>query len=353
MKNLATKISFKNNQLLLICLVLFAALIPNILHSQQYRFIDAYMNDFQKNEMFIKKSLMDYSITIVESQLDSRSKVAAKRIIEKLEKMNSILINTNKGFENDTFLRDSFIKMNKKTIASLTNGSLILNDYEYQSSFSLAVIDENMNRKEREVISYYQELKNYEKNKIDFACRYNIEIKKSIGKNILEYNAYQNFIFYKVNVIDQKLMTLIKAKDQKGFYECFNTIETMHLEAITKTNQYRCAYKDNSMNDANVKYSNFINDQREKLTLLFNNFADDYIALQLLKNSATLETTASIAAYNVVVRTYNAKKNLFYAAFDSIQLSKKALYNSWFVTNSAFLKNNGEFKDIHQSFVVN
>ena len=48
----------------------------------------------------------------------------------------------------------------------------------WQSSLSLAVIDENMNRKEREVISFYQELKNYEKNKIDFACRYNIEIKK-------------------------------------------------------------------------------------------------------------------------------------------------------------------------------
>ena len=353
MKNLASKISLKNNQLLLICFVLFTSFTPNFLQSQEYRFINAYMDDFEKNEMYVKKSIMDYSVTIVESQMDSRSKVAAQRIVEKLEKMNSILINTNKGFENNTFLRDSFIKMNEKTIACLINGSLILNDYDYQGSLSLAEIRENMNRKEKEVISYYQELKNYEKNKRTFATQFNINFKNSIGKNILEYNAYQNFLFYKMNVIDQKLMSLIKAKDQKGFYDCFNTIETMHQEAITKTNQYSCDYKDNSMNDANVKYANFINGQKEKLTLLFNDFAADYKALQLLKNSSAPETTASIAAYNVVVRTYNTKKNLFYAAFDAIQISKKALYNSWFVTNSTFLKNNGEFKDIHQSYVLN
>ena len=354
MKNFAPKNSLKNNQFLLICFVLFTSLIPNFMHSQEYRFIDSYMDDFGKNEMFVKKALMDYSVTIVESQMDSRSKVAAQRIVEKLEKMNSILINTNKGFEGNTFLRDSFIKMNEKTIACLINGSLILNDYEYQSSLSFSEIRENMNRKEREVISYYQELKTYEKNKRTFGTQYNVNFKNSIGKNILEYNAYQNFIFYKMNVIDQKLMSLIKAKDQKGFYDCFNTIEVMNQEAIAKTNQYRCDYKDNSMNDANVKFSNFINNQKGKLTLLFNDFAADYKALELLKNSTAPETTASIAAYNVVVRTYITKKNLFYAAFDAIQISKKALYNSWFVTNSTFLKRNGEFEDIHQEgYVIN
>ena len=145
----------------------------------------------------------------------------------------------------------------------------------------------------------------------------------------------------------------IRAIAKKGFLECFNTIAILNQEAITKTNQSRCDFKDNSMNDANVKYSKFINDQKEKLTLLFNDFADDYIALQLLKNSKTPDTKESVAAYNVVVRAYNAKKNLFYASFDAIQIGKKALYNSWFVTNSTFLKNNGEFKDIHQSYVIN
>lgn len=148
----------------------------------------------------------------------------------------------------------------------------------------------------------------------------------------------------------KNLATKISFKNNQLLLICLVLFAAL-IPNILHSQQYR--FIDAYMNDANVKYSNFNNDQREKLTLLFNNFADDYKALQLLKNSATLETTASIAAYNVVVRTYNAKKNLFYAAFDSIQLSKKALYNSWFVTNSAFLKNNGEFKDIHQSFVVN
>ena len=353
MENFTPKISLKNNQLTLICFVLFTSLIPNFLHSQEYRFINAYMDDFEKNEMYVKKSIMDYSVTIVEGQLDSRSKAAAHKIVEKLEIMNGILRTSDKGFEKNTLLRDSFIKMNEKTIDCLTNGSLILNDYDYQSTLSLTEINENMNRKERELIGYYQELKNYEKSKKTFGAVYNVNFRNNLGKNILEYNAYQNFIFYKINVIDQKLMSLINAKDKKGFLECFNTIASLHKEAITKTNQSRCDFKDNSMNDANVKYSNFINDQKEKLTLLFNAFADDYKALQLLKNSNKPDTTESVAAYNVVVRAYNTKKNLFYASFDTIQISKKALYNSWFVTNSTFLKNNGEFKDIHKSYVLN
>ena len=353
MKNLASKISFKNNQLLLICFMLFTALIPNISHSQQYRFIDAYMNDFEKNEMYVKKSLMDYSVTIVESQLDSRSKAAANQIIEKLVKLNAILRTSDAGFEKNTLLRDSFIKMNEKTIECLTNGSLILNDYEYQSTLSLAEINANMNRKESELISYYQALKNYEKNKKIFGAQFEVKFKDNPGKNILEYNAYQNFIFYKINVIDQKLMTLINSKDKKGFLECFNAIAILNEEAITKTNQSRCDFKDNSMNDANVKYSNFINDQKGKLTVLFNDFADEFKALELLKNSTAQETSTTIEAYNKVVRTYNTKKNLFYTVFDTIQSNKKGLYNSWFVTNCSFLKKNGEFKDIHQSLVVN
>lgn len=353
MKNLAQKTSLRNNQLLMFCFIFFTFLIPNISQSQKYRFIDAYMNDFEKNEMYIKKSLMDYSITIVEGQLNSRSNAAAQKIISKLEIMNGILRTNDKGFEKNTLLRDSFIKMNTKTIECLTNGSLILNDYDYQGTLSLYEINENMNRKERELISYYQELKNYEKSKKNFGALYNVEFKNSLGKNILEYNAYQNFIFYKINVIDQKLMTLINSKDKKGFLECFNTIALFNQEAITKINQSRCDFKDNSMNDANFIYSNFINDQKGKLTSLFNDFADEFKVLQLLKNTTAPETVATIEAYNKVVRTYNTKKNLFYTAFNSIQLSKKGLYNSWFVTNCTFLKNNGEFKDIHQSYVLN
>jgi hypothetical protein len=170
---------------------------------------------------------------------------------------------------------------------------------------------------------------------------------------VLEYNAYQNILFYKINVIDQKLSTLIKAKDKKGFAECFAAIEAMHQQSIAKTTEYKDNFKDNTMNEANIKYSNFIIDQKGKLTTLFNDFVDEYNVLQTLKKTSAPQTTESITAYNEAVRNYNIKKNLFYLVFDAIQTDKKILYSSWFVTNSAFIKNNGELEDIHESYTYN
>lgn len=333
--------------------MLFVGFVPITLYSQDYRYINAYMDDFGKNEMFVKKSLMDYSVTIVESQLDSRSKATAGKIIEKLESINSNLRNNNKGFENNTLLRDSFIKMNQKTIESLLNGSLILNDYDYQSTLSLAEIGNNFNQKEKDLASYYEEMKNYEKSKKAFGTKYNMTLKSSNGKNVLEYNALQNILFYKINVIDQKLTTVITARDKKGFFDCLNSINTMHQATLVKTTQYKDNFKDNTLNAANIKYSNFINDQKAKFANLFNEYVDEYNALQALKNSSAPQTNESIANYNKVVRSYNAKKNSFYEVYNTIQTAKKVLYDNWFVTNGTFLKNNGEFENIHDKYVVN
>ena len=92
MKKSTIKTGQKNNLQTLIFFFLFVG-FTTISNSQTYRTIDAYMDDFAKNELFVKKSLMDYSVTIVNSQLDSRTKTTAARIIEKLEKINTILIN--------------------------------------------------------------------------------------------------------------------------------------------------------------------------------------------------------------------------------------------------------------------
>ena len=88
MKKLTTQNSSKGNLLAKACFFLFVGFLPANLFSQNYRTIEAYLDDFGKNEMFIKKALMDYTVTIVESQLDSRSKVTAARIIEKIESIN-------------------------------------------------------------------------------------------------------------------------------------------------------------------------------------------------------------------------------------------------------------------------
>ena len=353
MENYTTTISRKFNFASLVWSFLIIGFFPTALHAQNYRTINAYMDDFVKNEVFVKKSLMDYSISIVESQLYTRTKTTAARIIEKLEKINTIMRNSKNGFEGNTMLKDGFIKMNEKTINCLQNGSLILNDYEYQSTLPLAEISENFNRKEHELITYYQELKNFEIAKKTFALNNKIHLNAKDRKNILEYNAYQNILFYKMNVIDEKLTAVINAKDKKGFSDCLDVIALMRQEIITKTNLYKDDYKDTTLNDANVEYANFIYGQKAKLNDIFNNYADAYNALQLLKNPSHTQTKLAIEAYNNAVKTFNNKKNLFYTVFDTIQFNKVKMYNNWLTTNSSFLKNNGHFESIYDKYVYN
>ncbi len=352
MKKSTSTNSTKRTFVRLICTTLFVSLLSTSIHSQDYRYISAYMNDFGKNEMFINKSLMDYSVSIVEKQMASRSKATAGKIIEKLESININLRTNNKGFENNTSLRDSFIRMNQKTIESLLNGSLILNDYDYQSTLTLEQIGENFTRKEKDQNSYYQELRNYDKSKKAFGHQYNVSLKTNNGKNVLEYNTVQNMMFYKTNVIDQKLTSAITARDKKGFFDCLNSLDVMHEATLVRTTQFNESFKDNTLNVANINYSNFINGQKAKFANLFNDYVDEYTALQALKNSNVQPTNESVNYYNAVVRSYNTKKNAFYEVYNTIQSAKKVLYDSWFVSNSAFLKNNGEFENIHDVYVI-
>lgn len=322
-------------------------------NSQNYRTIEAYMDDFAKNELFVKKSLMDYSVSIVDSQLYSRTKTTSVRILEKLENINTILKNNNKGFDGNTSLRDGFIKMNSKTITCLKNGSLILNDYDYQSNLSLPEIGENFNQKETDLIAYYQELKNYEITKKAFASYYKMNFKSNYGKNILEYNARQNILFYKMNVIDEKISSVITSKDKKGFSDCMNILEVMHQEIMRKTSEYKSVYQDTSLNNANIEYSIFMASQKQKLNVLFNDYVDEYNSLQTLKNTSKPETNETITAYNDAVRDYNTKKNLFYAVFNANQSIKDKLYDNWLIINSTFLKNNGKFYTIYEKYASN
>ena len=353
MKKPTIQNSPKSNLLIQVCFFLLVGLLPAISYSQNYRTIEAYMDDFAKNELFVKKSLMDYSVSIVESQLYSRTKVTAIRIIEKLESINITLKTNNKGFEGNTLLRDSFIKLNQRTIECLKNGSLVLNDYDYQSALSLTEIGENLATKERHLIAYYQELKKYEQDKRSFAMCYKLHLKNNKSKNILEYNAYQNILFYKMNVIDEKLTYVINAKDKKGFSDCLNMIMFTHEEIMLKTSEYKSEYKDTSLNDANIEYANYIAGQRGKLSELFNAYIDEYHALQTLKNSKKPETSESIVAYNNTVKSYNTKKNLFYVVFNNIQITKDKMYDSWLTTNSAFLKNNSQFDSLYHKYATN
>lgn len=353
MKNHNSENSPKSNFLKFLCLFLFIGIVSTKMYSQQYRNINAYIDDFAKNELHVKKFLMEYTLSIVEAQLYSRTKVTAERIIKELQNMNTILIKNDNGFQGNTMLRDSFMRQNKKTIDCLTNGILILNDYEYQSSLPLAEIQENFIHKENQLISYYQELKNYEQDKKNFALCFKLNFKVVQKKNILEYNAYQNILFYKINVIDEKLTTALNTKDKKEVSDCMNMIDLIHQEIMIKTWIYKDNYKDTSLNNATISYSNFIASQREKLIDLFYNYVDDYNALQLLKNSSQPETTESVTAYNNAVKSYNTNKNLFFSVFNNIQFAKEKLYDNWLTINSAFLKRNGKFESIYDNNTIN
>lgn len=355
MKNSTIKNSLQS-RLAKVSFLLFVGLLPAGLHSQNYRTVNAYIEDFGKNEMFIKKALMDYTITIVESQLDSRSKATASRIVDKITNINNLLKRTDKGFEGNTMLRDSFIKINELTILSLNNGSLILNDYEYQSNLSLPEIGENLNKKEAAMMAYYKGLQNYELTKKAFGANFKLRFKKPVGKNILEYNATQNILFYKINVMDEKLTKVITAVDKKGFDDCMNMIALMHQDIMEKTAANKNYFKDNSLNEANIQYANLINSQGTQLSGLFNDYATAYENLQQLKKSTNAEapdTAESVAVYNETVRDYNNKKNLFYVVFNDIQKTKDASYDKWLAVNANFLKNNGEFENLHDRYAVN
>ena len=325
----------------------------NLSFSQDYRNAKAYIVDFGKNEMFIKKSLIDYSITIVESHLEPRSVITANRIISKLENINSVLKSNDKGFQNDTTLRDSFINMNEKSIQYLNDGSLILNDYQEQSGLSFSEIINNLNHRQLEVQKYFDELKKYEVIKKDFGLKYNIGIRNYNDMNVFEYNSIQNVLFYKINIIDDKLISLINEKDKNGVKTCIDLLDGIYNDLLTKTAIHKNDFSDESLYDATIEYGNFIYSQKYNLVPIFNDYLEEFESLQKIKKEFKSENPETIMAYNISVRNYNTKKNLFFNTLYEIQSRKKIMYNNWFLSNGSFLKNNVEFENIHDKYTNN
>jgi len=269
MKNLLHKICPLNYSQAIIRIVIFIVILfPTTLFSQDttssgYRNIKSYLADFAKNELFVKKSLIEYSMTIIENQAITRSDASSIRIVDKLKKINTILRRFDKGFEKNTTLRDSFIKMNEKTIECMTNGTLILNDYELQSSKNINEIQLNLTQREANLVSYFNELRRYETSKKDFELHYNVNIKNISGINLFEYNAYQNILFYKINVIDQKMLVAITCIKKDEFIASIAALENIYQEIAVKTNDYKNDYKDVSLNQVNKVYAKYIYDQKE------------------------------------------------------------------------------------------
>jgi hypothetical protein len=120
-----------------------------------------------------------------------------------------------KGIDGDTSLRDAFMKLNSKTIELLNSKILVLTDYQEQSELSCSEIVNTFSLKEIELKNYYNELANYENVKKEFGTKHRVIIRSASEKEVLEYNAFQNFTFYKMNVIDEKLIQLISSNNQQ------------------------------------------------------------------------------------------------------------------------------------------
>ena len=325
--------------------------INNTVIAQNYRNPKAYINDFVKNEQFAKESLAEYSSSIINISSDVRVQATLDKIYSKLENINTILIKNDKGVFGDTELRDSFIQLNSKTISLLKSKSLILNDYTAQSALDYADIFKNFVFKENEITDYYKGIIAYENNKRNFALKYKINLKNNaVKKNIFEYNAYQNIIYYEMNVLDEKLMTLLKDKNIGKVNECIKYITKVGEEGYKKTDSYKNDFKDTSLNNANVEFITFILRQKENLLPFYFDYIQSFEALQVIKTKIEKDNkSVSLEDYNLVVRKYNNSKNLFFDTLYTIQNSKNELLKAWTITNGTFLKNNSEFENKFQS----
>lgn len=322
---------------------LLCVCLTTIGNAQNYRNPKAYIEDFQRNEDFLKESLIEYTSAVINSAADYRTQSTLDRIFKKLESVNTILLRNDKGMMGDVTLRDAFIRMNSRTITLLRNKVLILNDYSAQAALDYPQLLKNFSNKEKELSGYYKGLIDYENEKREFAAKYAVIIKEEIKtKNAFESNAYQNIIFYKMNVLDEKLTQLLKEKNIEKVKECFSYMQSVGMECTQKTDEYRDDFKDTSLNNANVNLINFMVKQKEILQTPYINYVMAANELEKVKADKTI----SDSAYNAEVRLYNMHKNNFFDTLYEVQVRKKEMVDAWYKTNSRWIKNNTEFENL-------
>lgn len=334
---------------------LSVALIANTFNcfSQNYRNATAYINDFGQNEVFINAAMMEYSKSIAFMDSEKRVTTTSRELFNQLDKLNIILTNHDKGFDGDVSLRDALKHLNTTVVNFFKNSNLSLKDYKEQSKLSLNKIEENFKLKEQEINNLYAAFLNYEQTKEDFSEKFNVRINNFEGKNIFEYNAQQNFIFYKINVVDEKLLVAIDNKNLDEIKKCTDLIQKICEESKSKTTYYKDYFKDNSLNNANIKLIDFYANQNKLLGTPAEEFFTFFEKFQITKYKFNEdESYMAVEEYNKQVRRYNELKNKFYNTLYSVNLQKNDLIKNWSNTNSAFLKNNIDFEKYNSKFIA-
>ena len=321
-------------------------LLPTLLFSQQYRNINAYMDDFSRNETFLKKTLNDFAVSIANNNLEIRSSTTSLRIISKLKRINLILTKNDKGFEGNTHLRDSFIEMSSKTIECMTNGSLTLDDYVELSKLSLNEIKDKLNFKENNLKEYYAKVLKYENAKKEFSDLFNVEIKYITDNNILEYNAKENFAYYKVNVADEKFINAVNNNNFEEANLSLEYLKTVCSETSQQVSSIAENITDKTLNTANLAMIQKMELNDTTLFSYFTQFNKISISIENIKKDVSNDPeSVSAEEYNRFVTNYNAIKTIYSRAYQNIQEDKKILLDKWQITNSSFLKRNVQFND--------
>ena len=348
MKNLITIIEHTRKPLINRHYVAILFLITNLLISsvaitQNYRTPKAYIQDFGKNELHIKEALIEYSSTIINLCADSRTQHTLDQLYNKLNKINDNLMMNDIGIKGDTGLRDAFLRLNNNTITLIKNNTFKLNDFEEQSHLEISEILKNFTLKELEIQRYYSEIIAYENIKREFGEKYKIRIRVNNDKSPLEYNAYQSLIFYKINVLDEKLYRLLLSNNLHEIEKCMDILKMIGEESLVKTNFYKVDNIDPALNDATIDLVKFMVQQNSMLVQLYK----DYIKSlnNLIENKNKIEE-----GNNSVINNYNKQKNLFDNTFYNIQTLKEKSINRWYNANYVFLKNNLKFANSYESF---
>lgn len=331
---------------IIVSLILFFFVTSS--YAQEYKTPNSYLFDFSKNEVYINSAMIEYSKSIIQQSPENRKSITLNKLIDKLKEINQILINTDKGFKKDITLKEAFINLNDKIIYCLTNDCLNLKDYELQCQLSNQEIRIDFAQKENNIKLFFEELKKYDNFKSEFALKYNIVLKTRNKKNVFEYNAYQNFIFYKLNVFDGKLTKAIESKNVTEIKNASESLVAESYQALKETSQLENQFIDQTLNNANKKWVDFLLKQSEEVVKSAINFFNFYYDFQKIKEAtAQSNDPIIIDQYNAQVKEYNQLKNKFYESQNQFQIQKEQLRNEWFNINSQFLINNIDLDKIN------